>query len=49
MIDNLSLGVTHLLLMLAAIALLRRPDLDKEPSPHDRPPRPRPGRGRPRA
>ncbi len=30
MIDNLALGVSHLLLILTAWALLRRPDLDDE-------------------
>ncbi|WP_173426210.1 hypothetical protein [Sphingomonas hengshuiensis] len=38
MIDNISLLVSHGLMMLAAIQLLRRPDLDHEPSPRDRPP-----------
>lgn len=32
MIDNFALGLTHGLMMLAAIILLRRPDLDAEPS-----------------
>lgn len=31
MIDNLSLGLTHLLMLLAALILLRRPELDVEP------------------
>ena len=31
MIDNLALGVTHGLMMLAAFLLLKRPDLDSEP------------------
>ena len=35
MIDNLSLGLTHGLMLLAAWLLLRRPDLDHEPSPRD--------------
>ncbi|MFZ5747216.1 MAG: hypothetical protein ACOY45_06105 [Pseudomonadota bacterium] len=35
MIDNLSLGLSHGLMLLAAILLLRRPDLDREPSPGD--------------
>jgi hypothetical protein len=35
MIDNLALGLSHGLMMLAAFLLLRRPDLDREPSPHD--------------
>ncbi|MGA1798759.1 hypothetical protein VH567_08255 [Sphingomonas sp. 4RDLI-65] len=49
MIDNLALGLSHGLMMLAAFLLLKRPDLDREPSPHDkadttRPPgKPRPG------
>ncbi|WP_242095266.1 MULTISPECIES: hypothetical protein [unclassified Sphingomonas] len=30
MIDNLALGLSHGLLMLVAILLLRRPDLDQE-------------------
>ncbi len=35
MIDNLALGITHLLMMVAAILLLRRPDLDREPGARD--------------
>lgn len=35
MIDNFALGLTHGLMLLAAILLLRRPDLDREPSPRD--------------
>ncbi|RZT55006.1 hypothetical protein EV283_1793 [Sphingomonas sp. BK036] len=35
MIDNLALGLSHGLMMLAAFLLLRRPDLDREPGPHD--------------
>ena len=35
MIDKLALGLSHGLMMLAAFLLLRRPDLDREPSPHD--------------
>ena len=35
MIDNLSLGLTHGLLLLAAFLLLRRADLDHEPGPQD--------------
>ena len=35
MIDNLALGLSHGLMMLAAFLLLRRPDLDHEPGPHD--------------
>ncbi|MEG3164980.1 hypothetical protein U1701_10265 [Sphingomonas sp. PB2P19] len=30
MIDNLALGLTHGLMMLAAFLLLKRPDLDSE-------------------
>lgn len=30
MIDNLALGLTHALMLLAAFLLLKRPDLDKE-------------------
>jgi hypothetical protein len=37
MIDNLSLGLSHGLMLLAAFLLLRRPDLDHEPGPGDRP------------
>ncbi|WP_274604013.1 hypothetical protein [Sphingomonas sp. CFBP 13720] len=33
MIDNFSLGLTHLLMLLAAWRLLRRPDLDREERP----------------
>ncbi len=35
MIDNLALAISHGLMMLAAIILLRRPDLNHEPSPRD--------------
>jgi hypothetical protein len=35
MIDNLSLGLTHGLMLLAAFLLLRRADLDAEPGPQD--------------
>ena len=45
MIDNFALGLAHGLMMLAAILLLRRPDLDHEPSPRDQQPKAR----RPRA
>jgi hypothetical protein len=31
LIDNFALGLTHLLMMIAALILLRRPDLDREP------------------
>ena len=41
MIDNFSLALTHGLMMLAAWYLLKRPDLDSEPSPHDEPPQPK--------
>lgn len=39
MIDNFALGLTHGLMMLAAFLLLRRSDLDREPSaqPEDDP------------
>jgi hypothetical protein len=40
MIDNLALGLSHGLMMLAAFLLLKRPDLDREPRPHDTPPTP---------
>lgn len=35
MIDNFALGLTHGLMLLAALLLLRRPALDREPSPYD--------------
>lgn len=35
MIDNLSLAISHGLMLLAAFLLMRRNDLDSEPSPHD--------------
>ena len=35
MIDNLSLAISHGLMLLAAFLLMRRPDLDSEPSPKD--------------
>lgn len=38
MIDNFALGIAHGLMLLAAFLLLRRDDLDREPSPHDRDP-----------
>ena len=41
MIDNLALGLSHGLMMLAAFLLLKRPALDREPSPHDPPEKPR--------
>ena len=39
MIDNFALGLSHGLMMLAAFLLMRRVDLDKEPSnrPQDTP------------
>lgn len=37
MIDNLALAISHGLMMLAAILLLRRPDLDREPRDQDVP------------
>lgn len=48
MIDNISLLVSHGLMMLAAILLLRRPDLDHEPGPRDPLP-PKKRRGKPGA
>lgn len=41
MIDNLALGITHGLMLLAAFLLLGRRDLNRESSPHDRPSRDR--------
>lgn len=41
MIDNLSLGLSHGLMLLAAFLLLRRPDLDHEPRPNDPPASPK--------
>ena len=35
MIDNLSLAISHGLMLLAAFLLMRRGDLDSEPSPKD--------------
>lgn len=35
MIDNFALGITHLLMMIAAIMLLSRVDLDAEPRRDD--------------
>ena len=37
MIDNLALAISHGLMALAVLALLRRPDLDREPGPRDTP------------
>ncbi len=45
MIDNLSLAITHGLMLLAAFLLLRRPDLDDESSDG----KPRRWGGKPRA
>lgn len=38
MIDNLSLAISHGLMLLAAFLLMRRDDLDTEPGPHDQAP-----------
>ncbi len=35
MIDNLSLAISHGLMLFAAFLLLRRDDLDSEPGPRD--------------
>jgi hypothetical protein len=35
MIDNFALLLAHGLMMLTALLLLRRPDLDREAKPHD--------------
>ena len=35
MIDNFALAVSHGLILLTAWLLVRRPDLDHEPSPRD--------------
>ncbi|MET0373186.1 MAG: hypothetical protein ABW128_02890 [Rhizorhabdus sp.] len=48
MIDNLALGLSHGLMMLAAFLLLRRPDLDREPSPLDAPKKARTSDKKPR-
>lgn len=37
MIDNFSLAISHGLMLLAAWHLMKRPDLDREPSPRDEP------------
>ncbi|MEP6785213.1 MAG: hypothetical protein ABI898_05655 [Sphingomonadales bacterium] len=37
MIDNFSLGLTHVLMLYAAWRLLRRPDLDTESSTEEQP------------
>jgi hypothetical protein len=39
MIDNFALGLTHGLMLLAAWLLLRRPDLDSETPPREKPER----------
>lgn len=45
MIDNFSLGLTHALMLLVAVLLIMRPDLDREgPSDDARPPKRRRGR-----
>lgn len=50
MIDNLSLAISHGLMLLAAFLLLRRPDLDSEPGPNDQAPKAKPSRwGKPGA
>ncbi|MDF2386402.1 hypothetical protein JMG10_33360 [Nostoc ellipsosporum NOK] len=50
MIDNLSLAISHGLMLLAAFLLLRRPDLDHEPGPGDEPSKAKPSRwGKPGA
>ena len=46
MIDTASLMLTHGLMLYALWLLLRRPDLDHEPGPHDPPPKPKRPRGR---
>ena len=43
MIDNFALGLSHGLMLLAALLLMRRRDLDREPSPRDRAKRTKPG------
>ncbi|WP_174286136.1 hypothetical protein [Sphingomonas bacterium] len=48
MIDNLALGLTHGLMLLAAFLLLKRPDLDREgPVEAKRAPRKRTADGEP--
>jgi len=50
MIDNLSLAISHGLMLLAAFLLLRRPDLDHEPGPNDTESKAKPSRwGKPGA
>jgi len=49
MIDNFALGLSHGLMLLAAWLLLRRPDLDHEPGPHESEPAATRRRGKPGA
>ena len=35
MIDNFAIGITHLLMMVAAFRLLGNPRLDREPTIHE--------------
>lgn len=35
MIDNFAIGITHLLMMIAAFRLLGNPRLDREPTTHE--------------
>jgi hypothetical protein len=49
MIDNLSLFLSHGGMLLAAFLLLRRPDLDGEANPNDKPARGKRKWGEPRA
>ena len=44
MIDNLSLAISHGLMLLAAFLLLRRPDLDDESGSHNEAPKAKPSR-----
>lgn len=46
MIDNLSLALTHGLMLLAAFLLLRRPDLDREDAAPTEPKKKRAGWGK---
>ena len=41
MIDNFALGLSHLLMLIACVILLRRPDLDSERPPEPKGRRPR--------
>lgn len=45
MVDNLSLALTHGLMLLATWLLLSRPDLDREAGPGEKPPETHPRRG----